>query len=58
MCYLLVIVDVKLSIRVRLACGLEGDLNETCAENIVEYGLPEGSVLVENLVTNILRKDV
>lgn len=49
-----VVVDVQLRIRVRLARRLERDAHEVLAKHLREYGAAEGSVLVEDLVYDIL----
>ena len=53
---LLVVVDVQLGSRIGRTCRLEGDLDEAGAQNIVEDGLAEGSVFVEDFVANVLHK--
>jgi hypothetical protein len=35
-------------------CCLKGDANKVLAENVVEDGLAESSIFIENLINNIL----
>lgn len=50
---LTVVVDVQLGIRVCLASRLEGDPDEILAEDVVEDGGAEGTVLLEHLVDDV-----
>jgi hypothetical protein len=49
-----VIVDVQLGVGVGSASGLKGNADVVLAEDIEPVALPEGSVLVEDLVANVL----
>lgn len=53
-----VVVDVEDGVRVRLSGGLEGDADEVLAEDLREDGLPEGAVLVEHFVDDVLGEGV
>jgi hypothetical protein len=48
-----VVVDVQLGSGVSLAGGLEGDLDEVLAEDVVEDGGAEAAVLLEHLVDDV-----
>ena len=53
--HLLVIVDVELGVRVCSPCRLESDGDEALTKDVVEDRRAEGSVLVEDLVADVLQ---
>lgn len=50
-----VVVDVELAVGVSGASGLEGDADVVLADDVEPVALSEGSVLVEDLVDDVLR---
>jgi hypothetical protein len=50
-----VVVDVQLGAGVSGACRLEGNADVVLADDLHPVALSEGSVLVENLVADVLR---
>jgi hypothetical protein len=53
-----IVVDVELGAGVDGSCGTEGDVDEVFAQDPVEDAVTEGTVVLENLIADILHRKV
>lgn len=56
--FLLVIIDVELSLGIDRPGGLKGNADKVLAEDVVEHTLSQGAILVEDLIHHVLRSSV